>query len=42
MSKKTKGVIAAGHEKTVEAGKLIFDEGGNAFDAALASELSLD
>jgi gamma-glutamyltranspeptidase/glutathione hydrolase len=40
MSKKTKGVIAAGHEKTVEAGKLIFDEGGNAFDAALASLLA--
>jgi len=37
MTKKTKGVIAAGHPKTVEAGKLILDEGGNAFDAAIAS-----
>jgi gamma-glutamyltranspeptidase/glutathione hydrolase len=37
---KNKGVIAAGHPKTAEAGKLILEEGGNAFDAALASLLA--
>jgi gamma-glutamyltranspeptidase/glutathione hydrolase len=40
MTKKTQGVIAAGHPKTAEAGKLILDEGGNAFDAAVASMLA--
>lgn len=40
MKKKTHGIIAAGHEKTSEAGKLIFDWGGNAFDAAIAAILT--
>jgi len=31
-----RGVIAAGHEKTVRAAEVILREGGNAFDAALA------
>ena len=33
---KTKGVVAAGHELTVSASAEILDDGGNAFDAALA------
>lgn len=36
----TKGIIAAGHEKTAEAGRLILNEGGNAFDAAIACMLA--
>lgn len=32
-----KGVIAAGHEETAKAGQIILQEGGNAFDAALAA-----
>jgi gamma-glutamyltranspeptidase/glutathione hydrolase len=32
-----KGAIAAGHPKTAEAGGLILEAGGNAFDAALAA-----
>jgi gamma-glutamyltranspeptidase/glutathione hydrolase len=32
-----KGVIAAGHPATVEAGRLMLASGGNAFDAALAA-----
>ncbi len=32
-----KGVIAAGHDKTAEAAQIILDEGGNAFDAAIAA-----
>jgi gamma-glutamyltranspeptidase / glutathione hydrolase len=32
----TKGVVAAGHELTVSASAEILEEGGNAFDAALA------
>lgn len=40
MSKKTKGIIAAGHQKTAEAGMEIFNQGGNAFDAAIASVLA--
>ena len=31
------GVVSAGHEKTAEAGALIFELGGNAFDAAVAA-----
>lgn len=38
--KKTNGVIAAGHPKTVEAGLTIFEAGGNAFDAAVACILA--
>jgi len=32
-----KGIVAAGHEKTAEAAQIILQEGGNAFDAALAA-----
>lgn len=32
-----KGMIAAGHPATVEAGSLVLREGGNAFDAAIAA-----
>ena len=32
-----KGVIAAGHPETVRAAAIILEEGGNAFDAALAA-----
>jgi len=32
-----KGIVAAGHELTAKAGVEIFERGGNAFDAALAS-----
>jgi gamma-glutamyltranspeptidase/glutathione hydrolase len=38
--KKTQGAIAAGHQKTAEAGQAIFAEGGNAFDAAVAAVLA--
>jgi gamma-glutamyltranspeptidase / glutathione hydrolase len=31
------GVISAGHEKTAEAGQIILQAGGNAFDAAVAA-----
>ncbi len=31
------GVVSAGHEKTAEAGRIILQEGGNAFDAAVAA-----
>jgi len=31
------GVVAAGHEKTAEAAKVVLDIGGNAFDAAVAA-----
>ncbi len=37
MSKKTKGVIAAGHEATAEAGAGMLRQGGNAFDAVTAA-----
>jgi len=35
-----KGVIAAGHSETVRAAAIILEEGGNAFDAALAAVLA--
>jgi gamma-glutamyltranspeptidase/glutathione hydrolase len=34
---KVKGVVAAGHQATAEAGKQILEAGGNAIDAAIAS-----
>src|SRR5919202_2032243 len=37
MSQKTRGIIAAGHEKTAAAGIEMFQNGGNAFDAAVAA-----
>ncbi|MBW4506444.1 MAG: gamma-glutamyltransferase [Scytonematopsis contorta HA4267-MV1] len=37
---KTHGVIAAGHQKTAEAGASMFELGGNAFDAAVAAMLA--
>jgi len=40
MSKKTRGTIAAGHQKTAQAGIEIFRLGGNAFDAAAAAILA--
>ena len=40
MSQKIRGVIAAGHKKTAEAGQEMFALGGNAFDAAIASILA--
>lgn len=40
MSKKIHGTIAAGHQKTAEAGIEIFRLGGNAFDAAVAAVLA--
>ncbi|PSF37162.1 gamma-glutamyltransferase [Aphanothece hegewaldii CCALA 016] len=40
MGKKTRGAIAAGHPKTAEAGQIIFELGGNAFDATLAAMLA--
>ncbi len=40
MSQKTSGVIAAGHQKTAEAGIEILRNGGNAFDAAVAAILA--
>ncbi|MBT4277933.1 gamma-glutamyltransferase [Candidatus Falkowbacteria bacterium] len=35
-----KGVVSAGHIKTAEAGRLILEEGGNAFDAAIGAGLA--
>jgi gamma-glutamyltranspeptidase / glutathione hydrolase len=40
MNQKTRGVIAAGHQKTAEAGQAMFALGGNAFDAASAAILT--
>ncbi len=40
MSQKTRGVIAAGHQKTAEAGIEMLRQGGNAFDAAVAAILA--
>lgn len=34
------GVVAAGHKKTAEAGRIILDAGGNAFDAAVAASFT--
>ncbi len=34
---KTKGIIAAGHPQTAQAAMRAFEEGGNAFDAAVAA-----
>jgi gamma-glutamyltranspeptidase/glutathione hydrolase len=34
---KSKGAVAAGHVKTAEAGRYILKQGGNAYDAAVAS-----
>lgn len=36
----TPGIIAAGHPQTAEAGRLILEAGGNAFDAAIAAVLA--
>ena len=36
----TRGVIAAGHQKTAEAGREMFALGGNAFDAVIAAVLA--
>lgn len=40
QSNKKKGVIAAGHPETVKAAELILRDGGNAFDAAVAAQLT--
>ncbi|MGK7942543.1 MAG: gamma-glutamyltransferase [Crocosphaera sp.] len=40
MTQKTHGAIAAGHPKTAEAGQIMFEHGGNAFDAAIAAMLA--
>jgi gamma-glutamyltranspeptidase/glutathione hydrolase len=40
MDRKMPGAIAAGHEKTAEAGSEMFQLGGNAFDAAVAAILA--
>jgi gamma-glutamyltranspeptidase / glutathione hydrolase len=40
MTRKTKGAIAAGNPKTAEAGQLILEMGGNAFDAIVGSILA--
>ena len=40
MNQRTHGAIAAGHSKTAEAGKIMFELGGNAFDAAIAAMLA--
>ena len=40
MNRKTRGAIAAGHPKTAEAGQIILELGGNAFDAAIAAMLA--
>lgn len=38
--KQTHGVVAAGHQKTAEAGAEMLRNGGNAFDAAVAASLA--
>lgn len=35
-----KGAVAAGHEETVKAAAIILEEGGNAFDAAVAAHFA--
>ncbi|MEC4802670.1 MAG: gamma-glutamyltransferase [Jaaginema sp. PMC 1079.18] len=40
MIKPTNGIIAAGDRGTVNAGQMILDAGGNAFDAAIAAMLA--
>ncbi len=40
MLKKTRGIMAAGHTKTAEAGLIILENGGNAFDAVVAAILA--
>ncbi|MGB5960344.1 MAG: gamma-glutamyltransferase [Coleofasciculaceae cyanobacterium] len=40
MNKKTHGVVAAGNQKTAEAGIEMLRNGGNAFDAAVAASLA--
>jgi gamma-glutamyltranspeptidase / glutathione hydrolase len=40
MNQKNSGVIAAGHQKTAEAGLEMLRNGGNAFDAAIAALLA--
>ncbi|MFU8859271.1 MAG: gamma-glutamyltransferase family protein [Cyclonatronaceae bacterium] len=40
MANRKGGVIAAGHEQTALAAQMILDEGGNAFDAAVAAHLA--
>lgn len=40
MSQKPRGVMAAGHQKTAEAGIEMLRNGGNAFDAAVAAILA--
>ncbi len=37
LKKINKGAIAAGHPITAEAGKIILEQGGNAYDAAIAA-----
>lgn len=37
MSQKTKGIVSAGHPDTAEAAARMLEEGGNAFDAAIAA-----
>ncbi|WP_009544327.1 gamma-glutamyltransferase [Crocosphaera subtropica] len=40
MNRKTHGAIAAGHPKTAQAGQIMFELGGNAFDGAIAAMLA--
>lgn len=37
---KVRGIVAAGHEKTAEAGQQMLESGGNAFDAAVAASFA--